>query len=454
MARRDGRAAGALRVTAILELRDGWELGRSPPGALAGPEDLDRAALQWREAKVPGTVASAIHGDIDAPGPYDADDWWYRTRFAAPPGASGARHQLRFDGLATLAQVWLNGQPILVSRNMFVGHRVDVTALLRDSNQLVMRFSSLDAALAQKRSRPRWRTALVGKQNLRWYRTTLLGRIPGWTPPIAPVGPWAPIALECTNDVEVTSLSLQAHARGTTGQLQVRAIASCTGNKALDAARLRLGEAVFDLQIGRDAATAIAGDLVIENVALWWPHTHGTPLRIACQLELKMDGRWVAIDCGMLGFKDIAIDREGDRLQFVVNGVPVFCRGAAWTTMDILALRAEEGALRSALETARDGGINMLRVGGTMTYESEDFYRLCDELGILVWQDFMFANMDYPVADAAFRADIEAEVGYQLGRLHRHACIAAYCGGSEIAQQAAMMGLPAEQWSNAFFLDQ
>src|SRR5260370_460617 len=88
--------------------------------------------------------------------------------------------------------------------------------------------------------------------------------------------------------------------------------------------------------------------------------------------------------------------------------------------------------------TSSPSGANMLRIGGTMVYETDEFYRLCDELGILVWQDFMFANMDYPVADPAFRAEIDAEAQHQLARLQRHACLGAYCGGSEIAQQAAM----------------
>jgi beta-mannosidase len=92
----------------------------------------------------------------------------------------------------------------------------------------------------------------------------------------------------------------------------------------------------------------------------------------------------------------------------------------------------------------------MLRVGGTMTYESDAFYTLCDELGILVWQEFMFANMDYPVCDPGFRCEIEREAQYQLQRFQRHACIAAYCGGSEVEQQAAMLSLPASEWSNEF----
>ncbi len=162
---------------------------------------------------------------------------------------------------------------------------------------------------------------------------------------------------------------------------------------------------------------------------------------------------WSEHDLGRIGFKDIAIDTRDGQVRFVVNGIPVFARGACWTTADFVTLRGDREKLRHALTLARDAGVNMLRIGGTMVYESDDFYALCDELGILVWQDFMFANMDYPVFDAAFREEIEREAEHQLTRLQRHPCIAAYCGGSEIAQQAAMLGLGREQWSNDFFAE-
>jgi beta-mannosidase len=93
----------------------------------------------------------------------------------------------------------------------------------------------------------------------------------------------------------------------------------------------------------------------------------------------------------------------------------------------------------------------MLRIGGTMVYESDEFYRLCDELGILVWQDLMFANMDYPVADPEFRKEIEQEASHHMARLQKHVSVAVYCGNSEIQQQASMMGRPREEWSNDFF---
>src|SRR5205823_30227 len=102
----------------------------------------------------------------------------------------------------------------------------------------------------------------------------------------------------------------------------------------------------------------------------------------------------------------------------------------------ILAPGGAEETVARDLRLARDAGVNMLRVGGTMVYESEHFYRLCDELGILVWQDFMFANMDYPVDDPGFAANIEAEAKEQLTRLAPHPSLAVLCGNSEVEQQA------------------
>jgi beta-mannosidase len=429
-------------------LRSGWQLAHTPPQACATPDALPGFPAQWHDAAVPGTVAASLHDDINAEGDYDADDWWYRTTFAKPDGPPGTRYRLRLDGLATLAQVWLNGREILASRNMFVGHRLDVSELLVDVNQLAIVFRALGRELAQRRVRPRWKTALVSEQNLRWFRTTLLGRMPGWTPPITPVGPWQPIALECFDRVELGAVELQARAEGSTGRLQFRAEVKAL-RSPIEGARLRLGDALFDLE--RLDAHVIRGDLAIENAPLWYPHTHGAPALLPCALELLVDGEWLSKDCGAVGFKELALDTSDGKVQFVVNGLPVFARGACWTTADFLTLRGDPARLRQALTLARDAGVNMLRIGGTMVYESDDFYRLCDELGLLVWQDFMFANMDYPVGDAGFREEIEREAEYQLGRLQRHACIAAYCGGSEVAQQAAMLGLAREQWSSEFF---
>ena len=434
----------------VVPLHEGWQLARTAAGAVTQPDALAGSPLAWHEAFVPGTVAAALAPDPAIPGDYDAHDWWYRTTFAAPPRQSG-RFRLRFDGLATLAQVWLNGQPILASDNMFVGHSVDVTVLLRDVNQLVIRFASLDAALRAKRPRPRWKTQLVEAQNLRWFRTTLLGRMPGWSPAVPAVGPWQPVVLECHDRLDVAEVSLQARAESGIGHVTVRAAIAAHDGEPLQAARLVLAGVPHMLRILNGHDARIQGELVIPGVPLWWPHTHGEPALVPWTIEVRHQGEWIAVDEGRVGFREVTLDTREGRVQPCVNGVPVFCRGACWTPVDIVRLRGDDAAVRATVQAACDAGANMIRVGGTMVYESEAFYRACDELGLMVWQDFMFANMDYPVRDAAFRGAVEQEARYQLGRLQRHACIVAYCGGSEVAQQAAMMGLGAEHWSNAFF---
>jgi len=270
---------------ATLWLHKGWRLGRTAPGAVKNPSQLAGAGIEWHDAVVPGTVAAAIHKDINLPGDYDADDWWYQLNWgqttfchgaerafphAANSGLSPIRHYLRFDGLATLAEVWLNGTPILSSRNMFVTHRVDVTGLLREQNELVICFRSLGEALKQRRARPRWKTQLVNHQNLRWFRTTLLGRIPGWTPAISPVGPWAPIGIESVDRIEMESLAISA----TRDSLTVKARVSAP----VDQARVRIGDREYPLTV---AAREIRGEVAVDAPA-WWPHTHGEPHLVSC----------------------------------------------------------------------------------------------------------------------------------------------------------------------------
>jgi beta-mannosidase len=438
-------------VKRVAWLHEGWELARSAPGTVPDPSALARVRLEWHPAQVPGTVASALRHDPDLPGPFDRDDWWYRVRFAAPERREGVRHRLRFEGLATLAEVWLNGEPLLSSRNMFAPCAADVTDRLHAKNDLAIRFASLESAPPPKRPRARWKSALVSRPGLRALRTTLLGRMPGWTPAVDPVGPWGAVALESIERLDLESLELHATVQGEMPHLRVEARIAPLEGARIEEARVRIEGRAHALAIEEGEIARVHGEIEVPEAPLWWPHTHGAPSLASCRLEVRSGDEWIAFDADRIGFRRIELDEREGGVRFAVNGVPVFCRGACWTPLDILRLRAEPEALRGALVQLRDAGANMLRIPGNTAYESDHFYALCDELGILVWQDFMFANLDYPVADAQFRADVEEEARALLERLHAHPCIAAYCGGSEVAQQAAMLGLPAEAWSNELF---
>ncbi len=415
-----------------MRLDSGWMLASSEPGRIAGPDGIGALDGAWREARVPGTVAASLGLGPQAPEDIESRDWWYRCRFAGPPDA--ARRRLRFDGLATIAEAWLNGEPLLSSRNMFVERSVEVSGRLRDTNEVLICFRSLRPELAARRPRPRWKTALVEQQNLRWIRTTLLGRIPGWTPPLPPIGPWRAARLEPMPVLR--ELDLRCGLDGDTGRLSVSATVDLPG--PIDSATVVLGERGLPLEV---RGTSIRGDHPLPGVAPWWPHTHGEPALHDCTIVIRAGGAEHRVPCGRVGFRSVRWSHEDGR--WTVNGRTVFVRGACWTGEGMSVEDPED--LERSLARARDAGANMLRVAGPTAYGSDLFYERCDALGLLVWQDFMFANMDYPFADPAFAAEVEEEVASVLARLRAHPCIAAYCGGSEIQQQAAMMGLPAAE---------
>ena len=431
-----------------------WSIAASPPHAIDGPAALGTAGLDWRPAIVPGTAAQALAAagdwDFDRPRDFDASDWWYRASFSHDAAGCGDHHVV-FDGLATLADIWLNGVRLARTDSMFRRYDVDVSAALRRDNDLAICFRSLGRALAARRPRPRWKTKLVDQQNLRWFRTTLLGRIPGWSPPVAPVGPYRAIRLACRRPGDVLSCDLGATLDGAAGLLDLDVVIA-NPSRGTVRGDVVVGGVTYAATVREDeAGTHLVAHARLDRVAAWWPHTHGAPALHTCVIRYTVDGRAFEYDCGRVGFRRVEARREDGGFSLAINDTPIFCRGACWTTSDIVSLASPVADLTRDLTTARDAGANMIRVGGTMIYERDEFYRACDELGLLVWQDFMFANMDYPASDDAFRASVQAEVREQSHRLRRHPSVVVYCGNSEVEQQAAMLGVPRADWRSDLF---
>jgi beta-mannosidase len=445
-------ARGAVEAHRELVLDQGWEAGSCLPDAVPDPASLD--GLEWIPATVPGTAAAALGGAGRwAPGEardLDAEDWWFRIRFEAEPAAAGEELVLHLDGIATVAEVYLNGSLLLESDSMFAAHAVDVGGLLRNgANELAIRCRALAPLLrVPRKPRARWRTRLADN-GLRFYRTMLLGRAPGIAPGPAAVGPWRPVRLQRRRLFAVDRLETRAELDGEDGVLSVRASLRGLDGELPRAVEVELSgpsgshSAALALEVGGDGVEA-SGALRVPAVARWWPHTHGEPALHEVRLRVATGSGPVAVEAGRVGFRDLdpgsgsVID---DGLDLRVNGVRVFARGAVWTPLDPVGLAPPEGELRQTLESARDAGLNMLRVVGTAAYESAAFHDLCDELGILVWQDFMFANFDYPIADEAFRAAVEAEAQQALETVAGRPSLAVLCGNSEVEQQVAMMGL-------------
>jgi beta-mannosidase len=291
---------------------------------------------------------------------------------------------LEVGGIATVWDLLVDGAVVCSGRSMFERHQVPIAAGDHEVRIVVQPLTELLDTLPS-RPRQRWRTMLVEEARLRWVRTQLLGRAPGFSPGPPVVGPYRPVTLVTGPQV---GARLKAWVEGTTGVVEVD------------------GESRIEFP----------------DAELWWPHTHGSP-RLH---DISVDGEVI----GRVGFRTIENRSADGSLDLWVNGVRVFCRGAVWTPGDLAALDEAVGL-----------GLNMVRVPGIAAYESDEFHDRCDELGLLVWQDLMFATFDYPLADASFVETVAAEVEDQCARLLGHPSTVVVCGSAEHEQQAAMFGV-------------
>ncbi len=450
-----------LSTQTVTPLEQDWRVTVTAPGAASDPNDVaDTAAVVTVPGGVPGTVVSALRdANSKALAYHSPDDFdvWYTCEFDADAPAPGEQTRLVFEGLATLAEVWLNGEPILQSDNMFLRHEVDVSGHLQGRNTLCLRFASLNTALQARRPRPRWRTKLIDHAQLRWVRTTLMGRMPGWhewARCVHAVGPWRPISLVTDRAVRVVSSNIRATVEEGTGQVTAQIGLRLLAGEVSEAT-LHVGNTAAALAVSHsdDGAASLTGTAHIPGAALWWPHTHGPQPLYPVRVTLMVSGQPVEMDCGRTGFRTVTVDQTDGKFAVQINGVDIFLRGACWTAADAAALTGSPEAYDNLLGLAREAGMNLLRVPGNSFYESEAFYDRCAELGITVWQDFAFALMDYPAADPAFLASVTAEARQLLDRLQANPALTVLCGNSECAAAAAMHGLPAEDWANSLFDD-
>lgn len=407
-----------------------WALLETAAGQWDVPP-LDQGT--WLPAPVPGTVCEALalagRFDLNAPRALQGSDFWYRCDWPASPAGT-----LHLDGLAGSVEVWLNQTLLAHHAQMGVPLQLDLPAQSAGRLYLCVR----GQALPPKRvGRARWRPRMIQPASMRDVRQTLLGRMPGWCPEWTPLGPYQPLRFVPLDAPAVAWTLKRLHADVVEGQAFLRL--RLQGPSQLPGpAHLSCAGQVLGLQALGDGVYDFAGP--VPGAALWMPHTHGAPVRhklgvgVPCSPALGQD-------LGEIGFRQLTLDQVGGGFALSVNGLPVFCRGVCWTPTDLLRLRSDPATLQRQIDLLVQGGANMVRVSGTLWYEDEAFYSACDQAGLLVWQDFMLANFDYPGRDAAFMAELQAEANQFLVRTRQHPCLALLCGGSEVRQQAEMLGV-------------
>lgn len=425
-------------------------------------------ADQGLTGKVPGCIHEDLlrAGEIEDPYIRDNElalqwigkaDWIYSRIFQAP--SSLLRHDrvlLRCEGLDTLAVIRINGRKVAETDNMFRTWEFDIKRVLRSGeNRIEIRFASAaNYCAARMAERPKdsplpyWHQqgSTPGANNLRKEPCNFGW---DWGPSLVTCGIWRPIRIVAFSEARLADILVtQDHQRGGRVTLTTDVTAEVAGR----AAGLK---AVVDVTLrGRPVASRtvpmVRGrarvELTVREPELWWPNGLGKqPLYDVSVRLLNSDGSTLDSGARRIGLRTLKLDRHpdawGESFQFVVNGVPFFAKGANWIPGDAVLSRMTRDDYARLISDAAAANMNMLRAWGGGIYENDWFYDLCDEYGICVWQDFIFACATYPVFRKGFLKSVKAEAEDNIRRLRHHPCIALWCGNNELEQ-----GLVSEKW--------
>lgn len=434
------------------------------PRAAAGAEGAKTVA-----AKVPGNVELDLLAAGLIPDPekgdnsyklreYEGYQWMYSRKFPSPGLKGGERAVLKFGGIDTFADIFLNGEKIGEAGNMLIPHSFDITERLSKSGD-----NSLDVIIrsAVMESNGRKLGAISSAYDSEGVRKA--PHMYGWDimPRLLSAGIWKGAGVEILKPARIDDIFFMTVS------------ADPDKNEAVCAARIRLsiprgqlgklsaeaklslgGKTVWSQKMHADKFTLSPNGIRIKDAKLWWPRGYGeSPLYSLEVRLLSPDGKILDSKTRNVGLRTVGLERSdvfknGDKgkFEFRVNGRKIYIKGTNWTPLDALHSRDPQH-LKKALEMAADLNCNMLRCWGGNVYESDAFYDFCDENGILVWQDFSLACTT-PPQDDAFAKAMEEEARSVVERLRGHPCVALWAGNNENDQSFYWLFK-----SNAFKID-
>ncbi len=346
------------------------------------------------------------------------------------------------EGLDTFAEVLVNGQAVGVADNMFRRWRFEVRdALVEGTNTIRIKFdSSIRRGLEKIEASPIphvfW--DLPDAKARGWVRKQQSQFGWDWGPMMVTAGIHAPIRLVSGDGPSLDWVSIRQHHEQGRVVLAVSAPAS-SETAGLLAATVRLereGKQVA-IQDAHLRGGSVYAELTVDAPELWWPAGMGEQSLYDVTIEIAdASGETLASASRRIGLRTFELIREadewGESFAFSVNGRRFFAKGANWVPGDVVPARTPVGRVRRLLEDAVNANMNMIRVWGGGLYESEAFYDHCDELGLCVWQDFMFACAAYPARDPEFVENVRQEAIQATQRLQHRACVCLWCGNNEL----------------------
>ncbi len=407
---------------------------------------------EWMTATVPGTVHTDLMKQKQIPDPFyrdneskvqwvDKEDWEYQTFFSASKETLEKKHiELTFEGLDTYADVYLNDTKILEANNMFRTWKVDIKQWIKPNNRLYILFHSAQNRVEElaKNDLPfAWPTTDYPRMYVRKAQYSFGW---DWGPKFTTCGIWKNISLCGWNNVKVNDLHFT--------------INSLSDKIALVKATYQIesdGEGKVNIQLQdksvlptfsilknfnlKNGINELNIDFTINNPKKWWTYQIGKPYLYNTHSIISASGIESFFIEKKLGLRTIEVVKEKDEVgqsfYFKLNGIPIYMKGANFIPCDAFLPRITHEVYQRQVTNAKESNMNMLRVWGGGIYENDDLYDLCDEEGILIWQDLMFACAIYP-DDEAFLKNVQAELADNIIRLRNHPSLAVWCGNNEI----------------------
>ena len=435
--------------TAVKNLHEGWKFRQA-------------RLTNWYPATVPGVVHTDLLQNKIIEDPFfrlnerglqwiDKEDWVYETCFTLAAGMMRKENmELVFEGLDTYADVYLNDECILKADNMFRRWSIPVRQYIREENNILKVYfhSPIKIDVPKWDALPYQYPASNDQSEnggLFNKKISIFARKAGyhygwdWGPRLVTSGIWRPVYIRAWSDLRINDVFIEQKEVGA-GRAVIAGHVELDADKDMDGVLVTitdevtgrvLGEWQADLKRGTNRVTV---DFVLHKPKLWWSNGLGEPFLYRFRTDIIAGGELLDSKTERVGIRSLKVvhqpDKDGHTFYIELNGRPVFAKGANYIPSDNFLPRVTPENYKRTILDAAGVNMNMLRVWGGGIYENDVFYDLCDEHGIMIWQDFMFACSMYP-AEGALLDNIHQEAVDNVKRLRNHACIALWCGNNE-----------------------
>ena len=442
----------------VVKLNQNWEI------------QCDKTKEVYSNNSVPCSVYQALIDNNKIPAPYYRenefistkicdDDYTFSNVFSLPEEVVENEHIfLKFNGIDTLSDIYLNGKLLGSTNNMHRVWEFDVKSLIKkQENLLEIKIKSPNKYIEEmQKNRPLWGvdSTMAGYPHLRKAHC-MFGW--DWGPKLPDMGIWRDVVLECFNDGRINNVHYtQKHFENSVeinAEIQLE-------NYGCDLAMFEIfdpnGKLVLQKKIDISGAkNEFSTDFSIENPKLWWANGYGEQNLYSCKINIFKNGNIVDQNITKVGLRTLTISQEKDQwgkeFCFILNGKKIFAMGANYIPEDQILPYCSEKKTRKLLEQCKKANYNFIRVWGGGIYPEDYFYDYCDENGIIIWQDFMFACSAYLLTEE-FKNTVKEEIKDNVIRFRNHASLGLFCGNNEIESAWEYWGIPDDPQAQSDYL--